>query len=174
MDVSSQDFQVTCHNNRTPWLQTKKQIADMVGIEHESCRFLHRGKELHDKLKDVFSCGIERGDMILLYERKKLSSIAMTELDDEVAQSTLATDNARSEQSNVNIDELGVLVADHVCTTCKRNPRTLLCTRCGCGSCGKKDDDENVVCDECEVWYHFVSSIIFMDLTPADIHLDVS
>nr|CAG8551628.1 4503_t:CDS:2 [Entrophospora candida] len=72
------------------------------------------------------------------------------------------TNNDKDQTTNGNNNDAittescgNTIEEEYYCEKCNNNKRKK-CKECGCNLCGGKDDEENtIVCDECQYYYHF-------------------
>ncbi|KAI9781758.1 MAG: hypothetical protein M1839_005751 [Geoglossum umbratile] len=146
------------------WSSVKLRVAAALGLPVDRCRFFHKGKILEDRMGTLFQCNIKSDEVLSVQELQDLPTAdedndlggmctsAAAPRQDASSSPPETTGKGINEESN----DLELLGQASVCGDCLGNPRRK-CRECGCNICGSKDDDpENIVCDECEYYYHWV------------------
>lgn len=134
----------------TDWAEAKIAIARKLNLTLSQCRFMHKGKILEDQSGTLHHCRIQADDVVIV---QQLVSTTPTSCE------TLSNETIREEENIAEalaVDDGRILVADFVCQSCQKRPKSI-CYDCGCAKCGVKDDSQdNIVCEECDLWFHWV------------------
>ncbi|RDW85413.1 hypothetical protein BP5796_03738 [Coleophoma crateriformis] len=146
---SASRVRIDGYGSGTDWAEAQTMIAHKLNLPLVQCRFMHKGKILETCSGTLHQCRIQADDVVIV---QQLSSGV------PASSEALSGNTAQEEKSIAEalaVDDGRILVADFVCTSCQKRPKSK-CYECGCAQCGVKDDSQdNIVCEECDLWYHW-------------------